>query len=677
MNEFDACNFDNQMVLIISLLENQSMEDYSKVKDRWFTYPDTKLIMKYARSHLKNYDYLPLPADIYFAWEKDGGEEKAQQFFNSYNNNRWHSMPHIELPLETVKFEWENFNRVKKAQDVIDNGGKKKERPKPVERSKPDIPKGLPYMPLGYDRDKIYLMTHECQQIQEYSTSVFGKKHLISIKDLHYWEACYPTDKGVDWDIACSDVIRQCRQCGLYDIAKTRGRGVWSESSNVVINLGDRLIVNGGAMSHSEHISSYNYELALPLSASNFTEKMTQDELHGVFSIISSIDWDNSVYGQYFAGWIVSAVICGGLNWRPHMWLTGTRGAGKSWVLKNVASPLIGEFAVYPQGETTEAGLRQTLNSDALAVVFDEAEGERKEGKQRVENVLQLARQSSSETGGKIIKGSSGGSSKTFCIRSSFLFASIGIAMTNSADESRVTIVSLKANEETPESEARFERFNEKASMKINADTGKKFRASVISLLPVIKENIKTMIKACCGFTADRRSADQIGTLLACSLVFETDSILSHDEAVYWCSKLDWTEHKEGHAPDDTDEDRCLEYIMHSLVRNEDNKERSILDLCRRAHFDKTDRSILERRGLRYKNNRIIVANRSPLLAKMLESTSWHSNWGKTLKRIRGAEPKGGYKMNSKSVRVVSIPYEIELEVQGLENSDYGNEGRF
>src|SRR3546814_12688673 len=76
------------------------------------------------------------------------------------------------------------------------------------------------------------------------------------------------------------------------------------------------------------------------------------------------------------AGWIAIAVICGALNWRPHVWLTGSSGSGKSWLLDNVIRPLIGAIAVYCQSNSTEAGIRQTLATDARPVLFDEAESE-------------------------------------------------------------------------------------------------------------------------------------------------------------------------------------------------------------------------------------------------------------------------------------------------------------
>src|SRR3546814_8012987 len=85
------------------------------------------------------------------------------------------------------------------------------------------------------------------------------------------------------------------------------------------------------------------------------------------------------------AGWIAIAVICGALNWRPHVWLTGSSGSGKSWLLDNVIRPLIGAIAVYCQSNSTEAGIRQTLATDARPVLFDEAESEDAKAQVRIQ----------------------------------------------------------------------------------------------------------------------------------------------------------------------------------------------------------------------------------------------------------------------------------------------------
>jgi putative DNA primase/helicase len=79
------------------------------------------------------------------------------------------------------------------------------------------------------------------------------------------------------------------------------------------------------------------------------------------------------VSGDLLAGWIVLAPFSGALRWRPHIWVTGTAGAGETTVVNDIIKPLVA-VAVGAEGPTTEAGLRGELKGAALPVLFDEVE---------------------------------------------------------------------------------------------------------------------------------------------------------------------------------------------------------------------------------------------------------------------------------------------------------------
>src|SRR3546814_2609502 len=91
---------------------------------------------------------------------------------------------------------------------------------------------------------------------------------------------------------------------------------------------------------------------------------LSDEEASRIIDICCRLRWEKPYGGWLLAGWIAIAVICGALNWRPHVWLTGSSGSGKSWLLDNVIRPLIGAIAVYCQSNSTEAGIRQTLATE-------------------------------------------------------------------------------------------------------------------------------------------------------------------------------------------------------------------------------------------------------------------------------------------------------------------------
>ena len=104
---------------------------------------------------------------------------------------------------------------------------------------------------------------------------------------------------------------------------------------------------------------------------------MSDNAAFEILELAQRFQWDVPASGMLLAGWVALAPICGALDWRPHIWLTGGAGTGKSAILDRFISPLLADMGV-PSGNTTEAGLRQTLKSDALPIVFDEAESNEK-----------------------------------------------------------------------------------------------------------------------------------------------------------------------------------------------------------------------------------------------------------------------------------------------------------
>jgi putative DNA primase/helicase len=87
--------------------------------------------------------------------------------------------------------------------------------------------------------------------------------------------------------------------------------------------------------------------------------------------------------------------------------------------------------------------LRQRLGCDAIPVLFDEAEGEDQRAHSRLQRILELVRQSSSETGARLIKGTATGNATSYQIRSCFAFSSINASLVQQSDRSRVTVVEL------------------------------------------------------------------------------------------------------------------------------------------------------------------------------------------------------------------------------------------
>ena len=181
--------------------------------------------------------------------------------------------------------------------------------------------------------------------------------------------------------------------------------------------------MNGEVMELGDYQGKYIYEQGAPLGfdASN---PLSSAEASKLLELTKMVRWEREVNAHLLAGWCVVATICGALKWRPHIWITGGAGTGKTWILGAIVKPLLNTIALFVQGSTTEPGLRQALKTDALPVAFDEAEGgDTRNDQERMQSVLNLMRAASAEDGGNMIKGGQGGSGAiSYQTRSCFCF---------------------------------------------------------------------------------------------------------------------------------------------------------------------------------------------------------------------------------------------------------------
>ena len=100
------------------------------------------------------------------------------------------------------------------------------------------------------------------------------------------------------------------------------------------------------------------------------------DERKQAAEAVLDYRWENPIDGKRFLGWLVSSIVGGGLPWRPHIWIAAPAATGKSWLLKEVARPILQDMSINA-ANTTAAALARSSGSDSIAVVLDEAEPDR------------------------------------------------------------------------------------------------------------------------------------------------------------------------------------------------------------------------------------------------------------------------------------------------------------
>jgi putative DNA primase/helicase len=390
------------------------------------------------------------------------------------------------------------------------------------------------------------------------------------------------------------------------------------------------------------------------------------------------LSWENQKLAYFLAGWCVIAPICGILRWRPHVWLTGGRGTGKTWILENIIEPCLRQICLSTQGKATEAGVRQGLDSDAWPVIHDEADAHGDRGHARISDLIELARLASSDTAPAIYKGSSHGTAKIYRVRSVFCFSSINPKLEESADRSRVTILTLKkSNDETA-----FKRLAVAAIQTINPTWVDGLISRSIHLAESIRRNAGSFAEVLAGHLGDRRTGDQLGALLAGAYSLTSNKTISIEVAEKWVSEHDFTE--EALEIADTEPRECLNRLLQNVIRPLPATERSVSELLAISNLarkmppgDIVDEPVshiqadqtLRRLGVKWKKDRtgstlgwIAIGQGYEGVKGIYEKTQWRASFSRVLKRLDNRVTEASserFLYGDIKSRAVLIPWDI------------------
>ena len=543
----------------------------------------------------------------------------------------------------------------------------------------------MPFRPLGFDHGTFYYLPQAGGQVVELTAAQHNKSHFIMLADLEWWAQGFSNEQGnrIDWDSAQNAIMGACIAQGVYNPDRVRGRGAWTDADRVIFHLGNRLIVDGRSYPitklPSDFESYYFYENAKELLGPA-PDALPDDAAFRLRCIAERFRWETPASANMLLGWIVLAPVCGALDWRPHIWVTGGAGTGKTTILKSFMKPLLGGIYQAATGGTTEAGLRGTLKSEAVPVVFDEFEQNEARDKGIVQNVLSLARIASSEWG-RIIKGTTSGGANSFEIRSMFCVSSITVALFQKADLDRFCVLPLRKD---PVPKDDWTRFEAEIIDLATVENGRRLIARTLQQIPTIKANAKVLGRAL-AHRFGQRFGDQHGTLLAGAWSLEPGGggELSLDMAKEWIDQMDWETRDSDES--DADEVKCRDTILQHLVDFSMGQKAQLgeLVLCvaTGAPLQATTApelaKILGRWGLKvYRKGLdlmpggeqpcqmhfVAVAHNNRQLATIFRDTQWANNAHRSsLKRLTGAEVTKDpvYFTGVGMQRATLVPFEI------------------
>jgi putative DNA primase/helicase len=522
---------------------------------------------------------------------------------------------------------------------------------------------GIDPVPLGYDRGVYYYHSAAQRQIVGLPAGAHGKLGLMQLAPLAYWEDRFSNRKGADWDACADSMMRACEARGVFDPDRIIGRGVHIDAGRVVLHLGDKILVDGKLNGEAARPSmivpgSENIYERLRRIRLHRAPALTDDEAAELIELLDLLPWTSADMAPLAAGWIVTAPICGALRWRPHIWVTGEGGSGKSWLIGNVVTPILGPMCVQYQGATTEAGIRFELGSDALPVVFDEAESQNEKAQERVQAILDLARQASSEYGAPIVKGGGNGKSVRYRIRSSFIFSSINLGMTQAADQSRTIVLSLASVPTDLDAEQKIERAEKFAYLEAQAarivtpEFGSRLFARTLKMVETIRHNARVLAQAASELLGNRRTADTISTPLAGWWALQSREQLTIERAREVLARQTWIMGAAERNKTESDHDKAVRFLLERLVFLSPTKREAIADLLARAASPdevrpdesgdaEAAKALLQigikvvpwRKGLPAENRPAMVylARSHSQLEALFRGTPWSKSWASTL----------------------------------------------
>jgi hypothetical protein len=465
-----------------------------------------------------------------------------------------------------------------------------------------------------------------------------------------------------------------------------RRKGVWlDDAGRVVVHAGDEVYVNGERVPAGQRLNKafegagpYVYPLDTPDPHPDFGKPATTELFHELAATIAKWNFEaGPLCGRIMVGWIVNALLCGIVSWRPHVLLSGAPGTGKSTLLE-LKMALFGPDGIVSSDDATEAGIRQRLNGARKAVVLDEIENDPQNHKGR--QIVKLARiASKARRGGGSLRGSAEGHAQSWAIVTSFLFSSVDPIPLTPQDRTRITPLRLRPVHADP---AEYERL-QLAIAEIGR-RGPSFRGRVCTneFFELYKINLRVIQDALAAKKCSPRLCDQLGALLAGWEAAQNAAPIDQDSAeaiVEECALsgfIDEAEHT------DTAED-CLAHLLSWRARvHEDGRapvEMTVGELVGLAYRRKTGpyARALRTYGLAWYEDQdghwyLCVGDKGAELERIFANTRWSGgNWSEILRRLDHAHRfRRKCYMGSTRLRATWIEPVAVLESEVMEESD-------
>ena len=299
---------------------------------------------------------------------------------------------------------------------------------------------------LGYFDESVVILIHSTGEvIRRKYTALSQSMVLFSIATKAFWLHAFEAN-SVSQTIRESigaELIRVARERGMFDNSKESGRGVHSTDDGDVLHLGDRLMFaqrdTAFSLIDGPKPTVWRVEPAFKIAKYNGFREPLRDLCEALLEYRFKAIQDAAA----FVGWMIAAPVAGALDYRPHVWISGDKDVGKTWLINQIIHKMMDGWLIHILAGTTPAGLRRELRFGTRPVLFDESEARGKVGQILAEEVAALMRVSTSGEGA-IIMASEGSHGVVFTRpRASFMLSSMTQPRLDNATASRISVIRM------------------------------------------------------------------------------------------------------------------------------------------------------------------------------------------------------------------------------------------
>ncbi len=253
-----------------------------------------------------------------------------------------------------------------------------------------------------------------------------------------------------DFDNAKGEAISLAHTRGVLYPDNEMGIGIWHENNTIYLINGDQILLWNGKKFVNQMFPIINSKIInlsnihwldndklLSISSLSDAKIDLHQAFQQLFEIVKQWNFLDQNMVKYITAFIMLAPFSTLMKWKPIIYLLGKRGVGKTTFL-DLLQTLWGPLAVRLD-KTTAYAIGQTVGNTAKIPILDEFENDK-----HITDILTLLKNTTSEEGGTITRGTIGRNALKYRIKQMFWLASIYAPVADAAVFSRLAIFEMQ-----------------------------------------------------------------------------------------------------------------------------------------------------------------------------------------------------------------------------------------